>query len=118
MPNFVVALNKRVRLEGPSGPSVPDGEGGFTQEYAPLVPARVWAGIQPAAARSLERLVASSVVSQATHLVTIQRHPDVTTSTRVKWDDYGQQREFAVTGVAQHPQDDRYQVLTCEERVT
>jgi SPP1 family predicted phage head-tail adaptor len=106
------ALRHSVILENP-GPSIPDGDGGFTQSWAPNLPSPVWASITPATSRDLERLVAASVQSVATHVIRIRYHANVTTATRVT---YGA-RVFEVTGV-QNPDERNIElVLVCQERV-
>lgn len=72
----------RVRLQVP-GPAVPDGDGGWTQGWNDLTPPLVQAAIAPAGRTTLEHVVAGTVLSQATHLVTIWYHPGVTTKTRL-----------------------------------
>jgi head-tail adaptor len=72
----------RVSLQNP-GPAVPDGDGGFTETWTPLDPPTVQAHVTPAATRSLEYLANSTVLAQATHLVTIWYHPQVTTQTQI-----------------------------------
>lgn len=76
------ARRQRVTLEAP-GPAVPDGDGGFTQPWAPLVPATWYCAIHPATARDLERAAGGTVISQATHIVTGDYRPDVTTQARI-----------------------------------
>lgn len=117
MPDFITQLDKRILLETPSGDPVPDGEGGFTQGYQPLVPGRVWGGWQPASAQNMERLTAGTVVSTAEHLWTIRYHPDVDTRTRVTFHFKGVERQFTVNGVSTHPKDDQMLVLSCLEVV-
>jgi SPP1 family predicted phage head-tail adaptor len=85
----------RVTLQNP-GPAVPDGDGGFTQSWTDLVPPAVSAQIAPATARDLERVAAGTVLSTATHLVTMPYHAGVTTKTRILFNG----RSFSVTGVA------------------
>ncbi len=80
------ALRQRVTLETP-GAAVPDGDGGFTQAWASLSPGRVWAEITQATQRALERLVANTVIAQATHIVRMRYHSGVTTKTRLSWTD-------------------------------
>lgn len=84
-----------VSLANPGTP-VPDGDGGYTVVDAPLTPATAWADIRPATARDLERTVSGTVLSTATHLVTMDYHPQVTTQTRLTYNG----RSFSVTGVA------------------
>lgn len=69
-------------LQNPSGAPTPIDDGGFTQEYADLVPLW-WASITPASARDLERHVSSTIAAQASHLVRMQYLAGVTTQTRV-----------------------------------
>jgi head-tail adaptor len=102
-----------VDLFGP-GEEVPDGDGGYTQVPAALEPAQMYAEIKPATARDLERVVANTVQSKASHLVTMDYHPQVSTETRVHFG----ARIFAVTGV-QNPEEKNVElVLACEEVVT
>jgi SPP1 family predicted phage head-tail adaptor len=76
--------------------------------------ATVWASIVPATARDLERVVAGTVQSSATHLVTIRYLAGVTTKTRVVFGS----RLFSVTGV-QNPEERNISlVLVCQESVT
>lgn len=84
-----------VSLANPGTP-VPDGDGGFTVVDAPLTPATAWADIRPATARDLERTTSGTVLSTATHIVTMDYHPQVTTQTRLTYNS----RSFSVTGVA------------------
>lgn len=101
-------LRHKVTLEGP-GPSVPDGDGGFTTVWTVL--ARVWADIRPATPRDLERRVASTVQATASHIVVIRWLPGVTTATRIKFGT----RTFEVTGVQNPEEQDVSLVLACEE---
>jgi SPP1 family predicted phage head-tail adaptor len=94
--------------------SVPDGDGGFTDVPVPLSPPSLYAEIKPATARDLERLVSSTVQSTASHLVTIDYHPQVTTKTRVVFG----ARVFAVSGVTNPEERNRELVLACTEVVT
>ncbi len=88
-----------VTLDAP-GPAVPDGDGGYTQGWAPLDPPTVFADVRPASTRDLERVIAGTVQSTATHLVTLPFHPGVTTTTRVRWTDEAQRPHTAnVTAV-------------------
>jgi head-tail adaptor len=77
---------QRVSLDAP-GPPVSDGDGGFTQTYAPLTPPALWGEIKPATVRDIEQLASGTVLSAATLLVFVPFHPDVTTQTRVTWTD-------------------------------
>lgn len=102
----------RVTLQNP-GPAVPDGDGGFTQSWTDLVPAAVFARIQTATARDLERRAAGTVISTASHIVTLPYHPQVTTKTRVLFNG----RTFNVLGVADAEEGDVETVAICAEVV-
>jgi SPP1 family predicted phage head-tail adaptor len=108
----VGALRHPVTLQGP-GASVPDGDGGWTSPYTNLSPAEAWAEIKPATARDLERVAAGTVMSTASHLVTIRYRPDVTTQTRVVFG----ARQFSVTGVMNPEEKNEALVMLCVEIV-
>ncbi len=62
---------------------MPDGEGGYTITPTPLVPATWWCSIDPASQRLLERLVASTVISAADHVLEGDYHPGIDTQTQI-----------------------------------
>jgi len=99
-----------VTLETP-GDAVPDGDGGYTQSAARL--ASVYASITPATPHDLERTIAGTVASSATHLVWMHYLPGVTTQTRVLFGS----RTFSVTGVQNQGERNVELVLMCEEVV-
>lgn len=108
----VGALRHSVTLENPTGPAIPDSDGGSTFTWASL--ATVWAEIKPATARDLERVTAGTVLSTATHVVTLRHLVGVTTQTRVLFND----RVFQVTGVSD-PEERHIELnLVCVEVVT
>lgn len=73
-------------LEAPSA-AVPDGDGGYTQTWAALNPPTAWASLEIASQAKLERLVANTVVAQASHIVRLRFHPDLDQTCRIKWTD-------------------------------
>lgn len=83
-----------VIFESPGAP-VPDGEGGFTDEWTPLDPPTWYVRIRPATARDQEDVIAGTVLTHVSHLVHGRFHPQVTTRTRMIW----QGQHFAITGV-------------------
>jgi len=101
-----------VSLWGP-GPVVADGDGGYTQVPAALDPPEMMAAIEPATARDLERVVANTVASKASHIVTMDYHPQVTTETAIHFGE----RIFAVAGVQNREEKNVELVLACEETV-
>ena len=62
-----------VTLQTPGLP-VPDGDGGVIQGWDDLDPATVKASITPASARDLEKIASGTVITQATHVITIPYH--------------------------------------------
>lgn len=108
----VGSIRHRVTLQNP-GVDVPDGDGGYTQVPAPLVPPQVWASIVPATAREMERVVANTVETSATHLVRVRYHPGITTETQVLFGS----RVFYVTGIQNIEERNVELVLVCTERV-
>jgi head-tail adaptor len=100
----------RVSLENPTG-NVPDGDGGFTNGYAPLDPPVVDASIQAASARDLERVTAGTVLATATHLVRMRFHPGVTVLTRLTF----KGRVFEVQSVQNVDERDIALILICAE---
>ena len=106
----VGALRHRVTLQRPGDP-VPDGDGGYTETWTTLG-SRVPASVEPATARSLERIAASTVTSTASHLVTLRYLRGVTTKTRLVFHDGGTDRTMSVTGT--HDTEERHRVLVLE----
>lgn len=101
-----------VTLENP-GPSVPDGDGGYTQTWASL--GSRYAEVKPATARDLERTAAGTVLASASHLVTIDYHPLVSTQTRIV---FKGTRVLSVVGVSNPEERDKDLILVCVEMVT
>lgn len=95
------------------GPAVPDGDGGFTQPPIPLDPASRYAEIKPATARDLERVAAGTVLSTASHVVTMDYHAGVNTKTRIGFGS----RTFSVTGVSNPEERNIDTVCVCVEMV-
>jgi SPP1 family predicted phage head-tail adaptor len=99
-----------VTVQAPGAP-VADGDGGYTQTWAPLAPADWWVRIQPATAKDLERVAAGTVISTATHIVTGRYHPQITTATRI----VEGARIFEVTGVSDPEERHIETICTCVE---
>ena len=72
----------KVRPETPGAP-VPDGDGGFTENWQPLDPPEWDCSIEAATVRDLERMVAGAVQATATHLVRGRYHPGINVDTRL-----------------------------------
>jgi hypothetical protein len=88
------------RVEGP-GPSVADGQGGFTESWVPLDPPAWWCAIASAAVRNSERVMEQTITTSASHLLTGDFHPQLSTASRL-WipdPDTGTDRRFDVVSV-------------------
>lgn len=105
-------LRHRVRLETPT--RVADGDGGYTETWALLSPGVVWARIEPATARNVERSVGAKVDAPVDALITIRHHAGVGNLTRVVYDG----RRYLVRGVQDVQERGRWLVLACEEQTT
>lgn len=105
-------LRHQVYLED-LGTPVPDGEGGFTYSPAPLDPAWVFAAIEPATVRAMERLAGGTVSSDATHILTLRYHAGITTKTQITLGG----RVFQVTGVVNPEERGISTIAICTERV-
>lgn len=108
---------KRVSLVAPGDP-VPDGDGGYTQGEAPLVPPQMWAWVQPASKADLERLAGGTVLSQATHLVRLPYHVEITTETVILVENYPKpDRRFSVVYIGNPDERNAALDLICAEVV-
>lgn len=99
-----------VTFEAP-GARVPDGEGGYTEAWAPLDPPTWYIAIRPATARDLEDVTAGTTTASATHVVTGDYRADVTTKARLVHEG----RQFEITGIANLDERDETMILLCEE---
>lgn len=107
----ISSRQKRVVFQNPGAES-DDGAGGYTQSWTDLPPAAS-ARVEPATAQSLERVAAGTVISTATHVVTVPYRAGISTKTRILMDG----RTLNITSV--HDPEDRHVelVLVCEEVV-
>lgn len=104
----------RVALFNP-GNRVPDPDGGYDYEWNPCTPPEMFARIQAATSNELDRVAAGTVVTTATHIITIPFHPQVTTNTRVIF----QGRTFHVIGPPTNPDERNIELeLVCAELVS
>ena len=109
--------HKRITLQAP-GAAVPDGDGGYTQAPVPLNPPVTFGHVRPAGARDLERIAAGTVISQASHLVSLPFHPGVTTTTELHVEDFpNPDRRFAVITVLNPDERNAELELLCAEVV-
>jgi SPP1 family predicted phage head-tail adaptor len=107
------SLRHRVTLAAPS--RIQDNDGGYTEAWTALTPSPVWAAIEPATARNLERVVGNAVQATATHLVTVRYHSGITTRTRLT---LGGSRYLYVRGVQDLDERGIGMTLACEEVVS
>jgi head-tail adaptor len=108
--NLAGSFRHLVTLEQP-GPSVPDGEGGFTQSWDALDPSPVKASIVPPTVRNAERFGASTVITSHSRIVTCWYHPGITTKTRLTF----RGRVMDVLGVVNPEERNELTVLLCNE---
>lgn len=109
---MIGSYRHRITLEGPSDP-VPDGEGGWTEGWAPLTPATWDCSIQAASQRDLESIGAGTVLAQATHVVKGRYHAGVTTESKLHFEG----RTFNVIFLANRDERDIELNLVCAEVV-
>lgn len=107
----ISARHKRVTFQNP-GPPVPNGDGGYTQSWTDLPPAAD-ARIAPATQSALERLTAGTVITNATHVVTVPYRAGISTQTRILVDG----RVLNITSV-QDPEERHVELLlVCQEAI-
>lgn len=106
------SVGRRLHTVIPQNPGapVPDGDGGYEQDWFDVVP-RWFVSIVPATARDLERVIAGTVLATASHVVTGPYLSDVSTRTRLLFGD----RVLQVTGVADPEERHVELVLVCVE---
>ena len=80
-------LRQTATLANPGTPTA-DGDGGFTQTYAPLNPA-TWRCevIKAGSGRTSERHFSDTVLSHASYIFSGRFHPGITTTTQITWTD-------------------------------
>jgi len=93
------------------GPPIPDGTG-YTQSWIDLPPPE-FARITPASQASLEQITAGTVLSMATHIVTIPYRLGLTTKTRFLYDG----RSLSVLGIFDYEERHVQLNLVCAEVV-
>ena len=79
------AYRHTVTFQNP-GAQIPDGDGGWTQDWTDLVPATWKVSIKRAGLQDLERFTAATVVNQAAYVVRGRYHKDVSTNSRMLFD--------------------------------
>jgi hypothetical protein len=78
------------------GKPVPDGEGGYREDWRPLDPPTLFVEITPITGQDVQRLVPEgTVISATTHIVSGPYHPGLTTEAQLRLG----ARTFRVTGV-------------------
>jgi SPP1 family predicted phage head-tail adaptor len=91
---------------------VPDGDGGYVNTWTPLTPPQLWAAIEPASLRGIEAVTASTTIQAvATHVVTMDYHPQVTVQSRIHF----RSREFQIHAVTNVDEANQQHILVCSE---
>jgi head-tail adaptor len=104
--------NKVVDLENPDGEPIADGDGGYDQPYKTFATG-IFVSIEPATARGLERFRSNTVISTASHLVTMPFIAGVSTLSQLKYNG----RTLKVRGYADPNESGIELILACEEIV-
>jgi len=107
--NSIGQARHLVTFEAP-GPPVPDGEGGFTQTWTPLVPPTWYVRVRPATAKDAERVTAGTVITHLSQIVHGRYHPGVTTQTRM----YHKGHTYQITSVVNLEDRDREMELVAD----
>lgn len=102
-------LRHQVIVENPT--RVADGDGGYTDTWAAASPSPVWARIEPATARAIERQAGATIEGPIDSLVTIRHHAGVTMKTRLTFEG----RRLFVRGIQNVQERYRWLVLACQE---
>jgi SPP1 family predicted phage head-tail adaptor len=102
-------LRERVTLQTPTRTA--DGAGGYTETWANLAPATVWAAVEAAPAAEVERRLGAEVTAGLVFRVKLRAHSGVTTRTRVTWGT----RVLHVKGLETPDRLGRWLTLYCEE---
>jgi len=104
----------RVNVQHPSGPAVPDGDGGVTPAaWVDLVPPVWQCEIKPATAADLERVAAGTTIAMNTYILTGPYHPQLATSSRILFNG----RIFNCTGVSNPEERNVETIAVCVEIV-
>ncbi len=101
-------LTHLVEISTPT--QAPNDDGGMVTNWASLGP--VWAAIE--AATQSERFAPSTVVSGATHLITVRYLPNVTTAAKVEF----KGRQFGIDGIDNVDERNEWLKLSCTEKVS
>lgn len=108
---------KRIKLMV-EGPPEPDGEGGFVRPDVPLDPPDTFGRVRPASLADMEALAAGTVLTQATHVISIPYHAQVTTETILLVENYpNADRRLAVASRGNPDERDVELDLLCTEVV-
>lgn len=99
-------------VQDPTAPAA-DGEGGWIEGWADLVPPDWPVSITPATARDIERIAAGTVITSATHTIEGRWRPDISTKSRVLFDG----RIFHITGIQNVEERDITLRLLAEEQI-
>lgn len=107
----VAQKRHRVTLAQPT--TTPDGDGGYTESWTALAPPALSVNIRTVGAGDLERMQAGTISATATHVLTGDYHPGITTKTRITFGT----RAFSVLGLGT-PEEARAEVdIFCAEQI-
>lgn len=91
-----------------------DGDGGYIDSWSATSPSPIWASIEPATARDLERIVGNTISATVSHIVKTRFHSGITTNTRL----VDGTKILYVRGIQNLKMKDQWIILACEEVLT
>ena len=107
--------DKLVALENPGDP-IPDGRGGFTENWTPLLPGEMWAHIDAASQADQEQVAAGTVIGQGLFAIGMYYHAGVSLLTRIRYTDPDKgPRVFQVVSVRNPDEARRELILVAAE---
>lgn len=112
----IVGIGQYRHVIAIANPGIPvsDGEGGYTEAWEPATPPTVYASIESASQRDLERITGGAVLTTATHLIRTRYHAGISTASRLTF----RGRVFEVQSVQDVDERQIALLLICAEVVT
>lgn len=90
---------------------VPAPDGGHEEIWTPVQPSPVWAQVEPATPRTVERLLGATVTAPVSHIVTMRYHPGIHPAARLRLGS----RVLAIRGIQDLEERHAELRLACEE---
>lgn len=109
---YIVPVGEMTELVTLQDPPTAATDTDLADAWVDLDPVEVYAKVEPATARNVERNFAGGVQGVLSYVVTMREHADVSLKTRITWDGH----VLYVRGSARDKKNDRL-TLACEEIV-